>query len=248
MAPSDVLLARQPIYDDALRVVAYELLVQRPDGSPATEEAGVLSITELGLGLVAGQAAYIPLSRDLLLEGLATALPADRVVLEVGPDLILDRAALDALKELAAAGYRLSLVDYRSGDPLEQLLPLAAVVGLDVQNIDRGPLRGEMAALRFHPVQLLARGVDDHDQLELAQELDFDLFQGYFFCRPRVVGESGVRVGRTNRMRLLVALQSAELQIDDVQEAISHDVTMKKTFSVVGNPVVNMWWPQTSSE
>jgi EAL and modified HD-GYP domain-containing signal transduction protein len=225
-ATTDVLLARQPIYDEALRVVAYELLAQRPDGSPAAEEADAASITELGLNLVMGQPAYIPLSRAFLLQGHANALPSDRVVLQVGPELLLDRAALDGLQELARSGYRLALVDFESGGPLEELLPLASVVALDVQALDRGPLRSEMAALRFRPVQLLARGVEDHEQLALAQELDFDLFHGYFFCRPRVLRESGVHVNRLNRIRLLAALQHAELDIDAVQTAISHDVAL----------------------
>src|SRR5699024_3514729 len=38
-AATDVLIARQPVYDLALRVVAYELLVQRRDGSAATGES-----------------------------------------------------------------------------------------------------------------------------------------------------------------------------------------------------------------
>src|SRR5947208_1565819 len=109
----DVLLARQPIYDLALRVAAYELLVQRADGSSAAEEAEASStISELGLNLVMGHPAYIPLSRAFLLEGYSTALPSDRVVLEVGPDLVLDRAALEALRDLRAAGYPIALVGF----------------------------------------------------------------------------------------------------------------------------------------
>ena len=56
---TDVLIARQPVYDLALRVVAYELLVQRRDGSSAAEEAEASStISEIGLNLVAGHPAY----------------------------------------------------------------------------------------------------------------------------------------------------------------------------------------------
>ncbi|MEA2441882.1 MAG: hypothetical protein QOH76_3306, partial [Thermoleophilaceae bacterium] len=94
---SDVLVARQPVYDPSLKVVAYELLVQRHDGSSVVEEADATStIAELGLNLVAGHPAYIPVTRAFLLEGFATALPADRVVLAVGPELQLDSTASDA--------------------------------------------------------------------------------------------------------------------------------------------------------
>src|SRR6476661_8315342 len=126
---ADVLVARQAVYDPSLKVVAYELLVQRPDGSSAAEEADASSsISEIGLSLAAGELAYIPVTRTFLLEGFATALPADRVMLVVGAELELDRAALDAIQELVAGGYRFALVDYQQGGPLDSLLPLARVV------------------------------------------------------------------------------------------------------------------------
>ena len=102
---TDVLIARQPVYDPSLRVVASELLVQSHDGSSAREDGDASStISEIGLSLVMGQPAYIPVTRGFLLEGYANALPADRVVLAVTPDLQLDRAARDALEELGADG------------------------------------------------------------------------------------------------------------------------------------------------
>src|SRR2546423_961630 len=101
----DVLVARQPVYDPSLRVVAYELLVERAGESGA--------ISEVGLSLVVGHPAYIPVTRGFLLEGFANALPAERIVLAVQPDVQLDGAAGDALKELVASGYRLALIDYQ---------------------------------------------------------------------------------------------------------------------------------------
>src|SRR3954470_18910901 len=81
---TDALIARQPVYDTGLRVVAYELLVQRRDGSSAAEEAEASStISEMGLNLVSGHPAYVPVSRAFLLEGYATALPAERAMLQV---------------------------------------------------------------------------------------------------------------------------------------------------------------------
>src|SRR6478609_7192752 len=81
-APPDVFVARQPVYDPSLRVVAYELLVE------GAEEPSAIS--EVGLSLVVGQPAYIPVTRAFLLEGFAATLPAERVVLAVGRGLQID--------------------------------------------------------------------------------------------------------------------------------------------------------------
>ena len=223
---TDVLIARQPVYDTALRVVAYELLVQHRDGSSASEQADASStISEIGLNLVTGHPAYIPIRRGLLLEGYVTALPADRVVLEVGPELTIDRAAQSAIEELVAAGYQLALVDLVPGARAECLLPLASVVGVDVQTADRARLRSDLPHLREHGASLLARSVEDHEDLQLCLEAGFDLLQGYFFCRPRVVAESGVvPVNKVSQLRMLAELQSPEVDFDGLQEIIGRDV------------------------
>src|SRR5215213_4286448 len=156
-AATDILIARQPIYDTALRVVAYELLVQRRDGSDAGAEGDAAgTISEIGLNLVSGHRAHIPLSRGLLLEGYVKALPADRVALQVSPSLALDRAARETIEELVAAGYPLALVDFEPGGPSESLLPFAHVVGLRVDAAGRTELRTQLGGLRQYGASLLA--------------------------------------------------------------------------------------------
>ena len=224
---TDVLVARQPVYDPSLKVVAYELLVQWPDGSSATAEADATSaVAEIGLNLVAGHPAYIPVTREFLLEGFATALPADRVVLAVSPDVHLDTAARDAVEGLVAGGYRLALMDYERDGALEPLLPLAHVVGLNVAGLDRGVLRGEVSALRERGVRALARGVEQHDELEFCIGLGFDLLQGYFICQPRVVSEQGLKVMSVNRVRLLARLHSEDIDFDELQEIVGRDIAL----------------------
>ena len=224
---TDVLLARQPIYDPSLKVVAYELLMQHRDGSSASEEDDASgTIAEVGLNLVAGRPAYVPLTRSFLLEDSCRALPSERVVLQIGPDLLVDRAALTCLQELVAAGYPIALVGFESGGPLEPLLPLAKVVGLDLHELDRGVLRQEIANLRGYGMKLLARGVEDHAHVELCAELGFDMLQGYFFSRPRVLPDSGVHVNKLSRMQLVSELQRAEVDLDGIQAIVGRDPTL----------------------
>jgi EAL and modified HD-GYP domain-containing signal transduction protein len=213
----DVLVARQPVYDPSLKVVAYELIVQGGDDE---------SSAEIGLNLVAGHPAYVPVTRGSLLEGFARALPADRVVLAVSGDMALDRAALDALTDLVADGYRLALMDYSPDGPLEPLLPLAHVVGVSVTGVERGVLRVWLDPLRSRGVRTLARGVEEHDELEQCIGLGFDLLQGYFICRPRVVSEQGLKVMSVNRVRLITRLQDDDVDFDELQEIIGRDVAL----------------------
>jgi EAL and modified HD-GYP domain-containing signal transduction protein len=218
-AETDVLVARQPIYDPSLRVVAYQLLVQHRDGSSAIDEQSAIS--ELGLNLVVGHPAFVGVSRGLLLEGHATALPRDRIVLQLDGDVQVDRAATTSIRELVAAGSELSVVHGHGND---DLLPLAKVIEVDVSAGDRGVIRNEVPQLRHFGAKLLARNVEEHDDVQFCTEVGFDLLQGYFFCRPRVVSESGIHVNRLALVQTLGELQNPDIDFDSLQEIIGRDV------------------------
>jgi c-di-GMP phosphodiesterase len=217
-APPDVFVARQPVYDPSLRVVAYELLVQGAEGPGA--------ISEVGLSLVVGQPAYIPVTRAFLLEGFAATLPAERVVLCIGRDLELDPAARGAIEDLVAEGYKLALLDFEPGGRYEPLLPLASVVGLAVPGVDRAVLRSRLAHVHSRGARALARGVEQHEDLEMCTELGFDLLQGHFICQPRVVSDATLKVVDVNRVRLLAQLQDDAIDFDALQETIGRDIAL----------------------
>jgi c-di-GMP phosphodiesterase len=61
----------------------------------------------------------------------------------------------------------------------------------------------------------------------MCQDLGFDLLQGYFFCTPRVVAESGVvHVNKLARLQMLAELQKPDIDFDSLQEIISRDVAL----------------------
>jgi EAL and modified HD-GYP domain-containing signal transduction protein len=198
----DVLVARQPIYDRSLHVVAYELLLQRGDGATA----------ELGLNLVGGQLAYIPVSRAFLLEGFARALPADRVMLKVPRELELDRAALNELDALIGEGYRLVVEGPR-------LLDAATVIAVDITSDERHSVPPGDAVL-------LAQNVGDHDALEFCRSHGFDLLQGYFFCTPREIPGRPVQVNLLNRVKLAATLHSPDVELEQIEQVITRDVAL----------------------
>ncbi|MFL5886200.1 MAG: EAL and HDOD domain-containing protein [Thermoleophilaceae bacterium] len=217
---SDVLVSRQPIYDSAMNVVAYELLV-RSSGAAAVTSA---TITDIGLNLVAGHVAYVKLSREFLLEGYAAALPADRVVLEVDHTITPDSAVTTALQELVSQGYKLSVEGRTQDEAMLQLFDLAHIVKLDVQLLDPGSLREQVSQMASRGVKLIAEKVETHEEFDFCQELGFDLYQGYFFCKPRIVNEHGIQVNDMARLQLVAELQGPDVDFGELQEIISRDV------------------------
>jgi c-di-GMP phosphodiesterase len=109
---SDVLVARQPIFDEDMKVVGYELLfrggeageavIVHPDGATATVVLN--SFTEISLdSLVGAKPAWVNLSREFVLGGLAQALPAGLLVLEILEDQVIDSELVTAIVDLKRA-------------------------------------------------------------------------------------------------------------------------------------------------
>jgi EAL and modified HD-GYP domain-containing signal transduction protein len=91
----NIFIARQPIFDRRLDVTGYELLFRGAnqnvavisDHDEATSTVVINAFTEMGLERVVGtRRAWLNVSRDFLLGGLARALPRTRVVLELLED------------------------------------------------------------------------------------------------------------------------------------------------------------------
>src|SRR5262249_44328100 len=94
---SDECVARQPIFNRDLDVVGYELLFRSreaqaiPSPEGATASVVLNAFTEIGLERIVGdRTAWINVSRDFILTGLAQTLPVGRVRLELLEDHMLN--------------------------------------------------------------------------------------------------------------------------------------------------------------
>jgi c-di-GMP phosphodiesterase len=122
----DVFVARQPIYDRDLGVVAYELLFRDgqtghaaiTDADAATSIVLLNAFSEIGLeALVGERLAFINVSRRFLLEEYAMPLPSDRVVLEILEDVVVDERLTALVARLTTSRYKVALDDF-TYDPL----------------------------------------------------------------------------------------------------------------------------------
>jgi EAL and modified HD-GYP domain-containing signal transduction protein len=53
-----------------------------------------------------------------------------------------------------------------------------------------------------------------------------DLFQGYFFCRPAVVGARGIAANRLALLQVVAALNDPAADVPDVEQLIARDVAL----------------------
>lgn len=232
----DAFVARQPIFNHKLEVVGYELLFRGSgyvDDTPAAEPERATAtvvlnaLTELDLKRVVGyHTAWVNVSREFVLDGLAYAIPPGQLGLELPADELFDDEMLAALGELKRQGYRLALDDFRHRQGGEPPFELFDVVKLNLEDLGREQLREQVARLRPYPPTLLAQKLATHDDHAFCVEAGCDLFQGYFFCRPAVVCTRGIAANRLALLQVVAALNDPAVELSDVERLMAHDLAL----------------------
>ena len=232
----DVFVARQPIFDAQPEVVAYELLfrgsndigcAEVADNDGATSTVVINAFTEVGLeGLVGDLRAWVNVSRAFLVSGMPRALPRDRVVLELLEGQRADDAVIAAIRDLRAEGYVVALDDFVWSDERAALVPHVDIVKVEVLNRDHADVAHDVERLRPYGVTLLAEKVETRADYDRCVELGFDLFQGYFFCKPETLTAKAIAPNRLALLQLVSALQDPNIQLKQLEAVISRDVAL----------------------
>jgi EAL and modified HD-GYP domain-containing signal transduction protein len=233
---SDVFVARQPIFDPQLEVAAYELLfrgannhttAEFSDNEEATSTVVINAFTELGLDTVVGdRRAWVNVSNEFVLGAMAYALPKDRVVLELLEDQDVNDELLNQLDLLRRDGYTVALDDFAWSDEREPLLSHVDIVKVEVLGRPHEDVASDVEKLKPYGVTLLAEKLETREDYDRCAALGFELFQGYFFCKPEMMSAKGVAPNRLSMLQLVAALQDPDIQFADLETLISRDVAL----------------------
>lgn len=224
------LLARQPIFNRRMQVVAYELLcrnsnvnrAQFSSGDSASSQVLLHTFTNLSLESVVGKRqAFINFTRSLLI----TPPPFDRsqLVVEVLEDSVVDEQLLSGLAQLKREGYTIALDDFVLTDYTQPLLAHADIVKLDVLALSESQLVEHIEYLKPKGYTLLAEKVETYEMLERCQTLGFELFQGYFLARPKILHGHTITESKQAVLQLLAALHDPNVPILQVERLLSQD-------------------------
>ena len=226
-------VARQPIYDRAGHVRAYELLFRGGAGDGlasrrnayATSNVIIGAFTDVGLvNLVGDRPCFVNLTREFVVGDLELPIAPESVVLEVLESIEVDEDVIAGVKNLIDRGYRIALDDFVWGSGHERLLPLASYVKLEVAGVDPDELATTVARVREYPgITLIAERLEDGADLAQARGLGFELFQGYALSRPQISSTVGLSPARMQRLQLVAALADPVVDVDKVVSMVSAD-------------------------
>ena len=220
-------VGRQPIYDAAGGLSAYELLFRDgPDaatasssGDDATTATILAAFTDFGAeALLAGRRGFINLTSSFLTGRLPVPFPPHVAVLEVLETVEVDAALLTGVRELAERGFAVALDDFVWTTAAEPLLDVASIVKIDVLAQSWEDVRTLADRCRRYGVQLLAEGVETEEMLGQCRDAGFELFQGYYLGRPVTLSTATLTPSHANALRLLARLTDPAASAADVEE------------------------------
>ncbi len=230
-----LLVGRQAIFDRQMEVFGYELLYRDGtgnsanimDGDEATARVMVNTFLELGIDQIAGNAqAFLNLTANFFLSKHYEVLPSKNVVLEVLESIEPTPSVLQALIQARRDGYQIALDDFVLRESHRALMDHADYVKVDVLVLTNEELREQVAMFKDYPVRLLAEKVEDQGMYDQCLALGFEYFQGYFFCKPQILGGVSLSSNRMAIVLLLAKLQDPQIEIHDLEDLVKNDVAL----------------------
>jgi EAL and modified HD-GYP domain-containing signal transduction protein len=239
-------VARQPILDVGGNVHGYELLFRSDASSIAFSGDSDASTRKLldnsvifGLErLTGGLPMFVNCTEEALLGGWVKVLPPRQTVLELLETLQPTPALVQGCRELKALGYGIALDDFVWSPAWQPLLEFADYVKVDL-TLTNPPQREELKArIGRRPIRTILERVETHDELAAARREGFQLFQGYYFCRPVMLENRDIPANRLIYLEILQALVKVPLDIRQISALVKREPSLTyRLLRVVNSPL-----------
>lgn len=233
---SDVLCARQPIFNLKNDVYGYELLYRAKRTSKAEFTDGDAATSELLLNACASinddealhsHPLFFNVTRNLLLSESFFPVEANTAIIEILEDVKVDDQLTTCIYKLKRLGYQFALDDYHFLPEFEPLLPIVKYVKVDVLHCDIEQHLADIDRLLSMNKILVAEKVETIEMFERCKAVGFQLFQGFYLEKPQIV--EGRKISANVNLALTLI---NELQVDDVSfEKLSYLVSQDPKLS-----------------
>lgn len=229
----NVYVARQPIFDANKNIYAYELLFRDGtanympdiDGDVATTSLLANTIFTIGLDtLTGGRKAFINFTENLLEKKVPLLLPKKTTVIEILEDVKPHPLLIDACKQMVDDGYLIALDDFVYKPELEPLISLANIIKFDFRYTSKEAIDAYLNKISKSNLRLLAEKVETHEELDAAKKMGFELFQGYFFCKPEIIQGREIQSNQLNLMMIMAQINSDTFSRNELEQLISRDL------------------------
>jgi c-di-GMP-related signal transduction protein len=233
-------IGRQPILNRKQEIYGYELLFRAAGHhttaqfeSQAQASASVISsaLSDFGLQDVLGDKfGFLNITAGVLHSEMLELLPIGQSVLEILETIELDDNVRLRCNELKSLGFKIALDDHIYAPEHSAFYKMVDIIKVDIMATDPDDLPQIAADLSKYPVILLAERVETVEVFQQCLEYGFELFQGYFFERPVIIGQKRIDPSGIAMMKLLQQLNE-DWDINEVEETFRENPSL--TFNLL---------------
>ena len=190
-------IAYQPIFNRRREIVGYELLYR--DGSEnvahitnndeATKKVVSEMVTLFQLNRMTDGFLAVNFTRNLIMDDFVLKLEPQKIVVQVKNTVYMDGELEDKIRALRERGYIIALKNYLGEERLRPYLYLFDMIRVNFKRttpmFQREAIRKRILPDTLFMADRIERGQD----FQTAEELGYQLFQGYLLGRPTVLSK-----------------------------------------------------------
>lgn len=230
-------VASQPIFNIKKEIFGYELLYRAGresiaydglDGSTATKDVLVTAFSDIGIEqITGGRKAFVNFTSELVLDEVPHMLSNDILIVELLEDVQVTEPILAACRKLKRRGYLIALDDFTYREEIEPLIALADIVKIDFVKCEVDDIRRSVYKVNKNRRKiLLAEKIETYADLDFARSLGFNLFQGFFFCKPTITNAKCAETLQVSKLQLIKYIADPEVSFFDLANVIKRDLVL----------------------
>lgn len=252
LAYANIALARQPIVDNHLAVMGYELFYRKNimatqadivDDVGSTAQVIAASVFEIGMdNLVGTSKAFVNFPRAYILSSSGMPINKENIVVEVQESAGFDAVLLTSLRHWVKSGCSIALDDFTFHSKLTPFIELADYIKLDLQLLGHDNFHKQIESLRGFDVKIIAEKVETWEDYQFCRLLGIEYFQGYFFEKPELVSSKTSKVNSMTLLQLMSSLlNTSTLSVDELERIVSQDAGLvHKLLRYLNSPVTGL--------
>ena len=170
---------------------------------------------------------FLTFTPTLLLRNTPKIFQKDKVIIQIGDNLIIHPLAMPIIEKFYKAGYRFAINDFQFSPKYFSMLDYADYVRLrmkaELTAKEQSSIENVINMAHGFGKKCIITDVDTKEQYEKALEMKADYIEGNYIAETLYVKEEKVSYLQGNFFQLIVALSKEEPDVTEIEEIISRD-------------------------
>lgn len=241
-------VARQPILDKNLDLIAYEFLFKEGvknsypliDNNSDAIRLFSDQFFSSASNILDNKLGFINFPYQNILDEIPKMYPKDKMVIEILGNYEASDILFNQVESLKHDGYIIALDDFIPAKKWERFFPFVDIIKLDTTLISIKECIPFINRFINSDIKFLAEKVETYDEYQDALDAGFDYFQGYFFSKPKVIKKKVIYSSIVALTRLVDIISKDTIDYYAVEKIITSDVALSYKLLLLVNSSSNI--------